>query len=203
MKLVVGLGNPGLRYAATRHNVGFRVVERWAAQRGLALDDERFGGRFGCGTLVTPDGPLEVAVLEPHDYMNRSGAPVAAAVAELSVSDPSADLLIVFDDVDLPFGRLRLRPSGSAGGHRGLADVIETLGSSNLPRLRFGVGRPEGPVDTADWVLAPFSPPELARLDEALADAASAVDAALCQGVRSAMNQVSRAPASGVEEPVE
>jgi len=203
MKLVVGLGNPGPRYAATRHNVGFRVVERWAAQRGLPLDDERFGGRFGCGTLVSPDGSLEVAVLEPSDYMNRSGAPVAAAVAELPVSDPSADLLIVFDDVDLPFGRLRLRPSGSAGGHRGLADVIEALCSSDVPRLRFGVGRPEGLVDTADWVLAPFSSPEQARLDEALADAASAVDAALCQGVRSAMSHVNRAPASEAEEPVE
>lgn len=203
MKLVVGLGNPGARYATTRHNVGFRVVERWASQRGLPLDDERFGGRFGSGTLATADGPLDVAVLEPLDYMNRSGAPVAAALAELPVSDPSADLLIVLDDVDLPFGRLRLRPSGSAGGHRGLADVIEALGSSDLPRLRFGVGRPQGLVDTVEWVLAPFSSQEEAQLDEALAEAAAAVDAALCEGIGRAMNVVNRAPASEVEDRVE
>jgi PTH1 family peptidyl-tRNA hydrolase len=203
MKLVVGLGNPGPRYLDTRHNVGFRIVERWAARRGIRLDEERFGGRFGRGTLATPEGPLEVAVLEPLDFMNRSGAPVAAAVAGLPIADPAAHHLVVFDDVDLPFGRLRLRAAGSAGGHRGLADVIEALGSNDLPRLRFGVGRPEGPTDTADWVLAPFSAQEQAGLEAALAEAEAALHTVLLEGVRPAMNRVNRAPASEVDEPVQ
>jgi PTH1 family peptidyl-tRNA hydrolase len=201
MKLVVGLGNPGPRYAATRHNVGFRVVERWAARRGIALDDERFGGRFGCGRARAPGAaPLDVAVLEPLAYMNCSGACVRAALGDLDLD--AADLLVVLDDVDLPFGRLRLRPSGGAGGHRGLADVIEALGRSDLPRLRFGVGRPEGGGDTADWVLEPFSAQEEAHLGGRLEAAADAVDAALFEGVRAAMNHVNRAPASEVEEPL-
>lgn len=201
MKLVVGLGNPGPRYAATRHNVGFRVVERWAARRGIALDDERFGGRFGCGRARAPGAVrLDVAVLEPLAFMNRSGACVGAALEGLGLD--AADLLVVLDDVDLPFGRLRLRPSGSPGGHRGLADVIEVLGRSDLPRLRFGVGRSESGRDTADWVLERFSAQEEARLGACLEAAADAVDAALFEGVGAAMNQVNRAPASEAEEPL-
>jgi len=204
MKLVVGLGNPGPRYAATRHNIGFRIVEYWAAARGIALDEQRFGGRFGRGRLPADDGALlDVAALTPLAFMNRSGSCVAAALAELPVEAPAEDLLVVFDDVDLPFGRLRLRPAGSAGGHRGLEDVLSCLGSRELPRLRFGVGRPEGAADTADWVLEPFSQQEQAGFGDALAAAAAAVDAALLEGVRPAMNHVNRAPASSEEDPLQ
>lgn len=201
MKLVVGLGNPGPRYQATRHNVGFRIVERWAGRRGILLDGERFSGRFGSGRLPAPSGGgLEVSVFEPLTWMNRSGAAVARAVAELPIERPDVDLIVAIDDVDLPFGRLRLRPAGGAGGHRGLADVIEALGRSDFARLRFGVGRPQEPMDTADWVLEGFSELERVQLGDHLEAATDALDAAILDGIQAAMNRFNRDPASEPSE---
>jgi PTH1 family peptidyl-tRNA hydrolase len=195
VKLVVGLGNPGPRYAGTRHNVGFRVVERFAADRRIALDEGRFGGRFGRGRVAVPGGErLDVGVLEPESFMNLSGQVVCEALRLLPVGEIASDLLVVSDDVDLPFGRLRLRPGGGAGGHRGLADLIACLGREDFPRLRFGVGRPGAPMDTADWVLQRFSAEEEAQLPERIAAAAAAVELALAVGVVAAMNQVNRDP---------
>jgi PTH1 family peptidyl-tRNA hydrolase len=119
---------------------------------------------------------------------------VAAAVAQLPLRDVAEDLLVIFDDVDLPFGRLRLRRSGGAGGHRGLADVIEQLARSDFPRLRFGVGRPADGQETTEHVLEPFSAEELAQLPARIERAARAVDAALRQGVAAAMNAFNRDP---------
>ncbi|MHC4505906.1 MAG: aminoacyl-tRNA hydrolase, partial [Planctomycetota bacterium] len=115
MKLLVGLGNPGPRYAATRHNVGVRIVERWAVRRGVALDEERFDGRYGQAWVGTGEAAFEVGVLLPLTYMNHSGSSVSQAVAGVDVGDSASDLVVVFDEVDLPFGRLRVRPSGSSG----------------------------------------------------------------------------------------
>lgn len=197
LKLVVGLGNPGRRYARTRHNVGFRVASRFAAQHDIALDREAFGGLFGRGTLGARAGSdaaaCPVAVLLPQTFMNRSGAAVAEARADLAIGDP-ADLLLVLDDVDLPFGRLRLRPAGGAGGHRGLADVIEALGRQDFPRLRFGVGRSRGGHDTRDHVLEGFSRDEEAALAALVDRAAEAVAAALELGLEAAMNRYNAAP---------
>jgi PTH1 family peptidyl-tRNA hydrolase len=195
VKLVVGLGNPGPRYRATRHNAGFRIVERWCRRSRLALDEERFGGRYGAGLAALPGGRrVEVAVLEPQGFMNVSGAAVAAAWRGLALADPAEELLVVLDDVDLPFGKLRLRAAGGAGGHRGLADVIERLGTGGFPRLRFGVGRPAGEGDTAEWVLEPFSPQEDERLAERLERACDALDVALVDGIEAAMNRFNREP---------
>ena len=203
MKLVVGLGNPGSRYALTRHNVGFRVVERIARDRGFALDEWHFGGRFGLGCLPLSDGRSErIAILAPETWMNRSGDAVAAAVEELPVDDCSSDLVIVLDDVDLPFGRLRVRRAGGAGGHKGLAHVIlrlSEIGVDRVPRLRFGVGRPASDTgtsaETVDWVLAPFSADEEASLERHIATAALAVQIALSQGLTAAMDRFNRDPA--------
>lgn len=196
MKLVVGLGNPGRRYEATRHSVGFRIVERFAARWGIELGELRFGGRLGRGAVQGAEGgPLEVALFEPQTFMNRSGAAVAEALRGLGVEDPAADLLVVLDDVDLPFGRLRVRPSGGAGGHRGLGDVIDVLERSDFPRLRFGVGRPPAPLDTAEWVLEPFSEEEAAQLCERIEAASEALGSALLEGVAAAMNLFNRDPA--------
>lgn len=196
MKLVVGLGNPGLKYAGTRHNAGFLVAERFAADRRIALCEERFCGRFGSGfTSGGSAGRLEVGVLEPATYMNCSGAAVVEAVAELPVENPRQDLLIVLDDMDLPFGRLRLRPSGGAGGHRGLADILERLGSREVPRLRFGVGRPREEAGAVEHVLQRFSPDEEQSLPGQIERAARAVAAALFEGVTPAMNEYNRDPA--------
>jgi peptidyl-tRNA hydrolase, PTH1 family len=202
LKLVVGLGNPGKRYARTRHNVGWRVAERFADDCGLRIDRDAHGGRFGQGSLRCGDRALEVGVLEPQDFMNLSGDAVAEALAALPIEDVRSDLLVVFDDVDLPFGRLRLRPGGGAGGHRGLTHVIERLGRNDFPRLRFGVGRPGVPMETADWVLQRFSSEEESKLGLHVDAAAAAIEAAFVDGVAAAMNHVNRDPAAATgDEP--
>lgn len=144
---------------------------------------------FGRGEIACAQGgSVPVAVLLPLTFMNRSGESVAEAVASLPVELPH-DLLLVSDDVDLPFGRLRIRASGGAGGHRGLADVIEWLGRRDFPRLRFGVGRPDGGYATSDYVLQAFSRDEERALPELVERAAEAVHTVLTVGVAAAMNR--------------
>ena len=194
MKLVVGLGNPGPRYARTRHNAGFRVAECFAARHAIALDAERFGGIFGRGRVaIAGSAPLDVGVLEPQEFMNRSGDAVALALSKLPVEDPSRDLIVALDDVDLPFGRLRLRAGGGAAGQKGLTHVIERLGRDDLPRLRFGIGRPQTAMDVTAWVLERFSPEQEQALPGLLASAADAIDVWLRDGVEAAMNRFNRA----------
>jgi len=192
VKLVVGLGNPGPRYARTRHNAGARVTERLRARWRLPEPEERFEGRFARGRVASLAG-LDVGVLEPETYMNESGVAVAAALRKLPVEDPAADLLVVLDDADLPFGRLRLRGAGSDGGHNGLADVLEKLGRRDVPRLRFGIGRPLVAMETADYVLGRFSKEEEAALPAHLERAADAVECFLREGVAAAMNRFNAA----------
>jgi PTH1 family peptidyl-tRNA hydrolase len=197
VKLVVGLGNPGARYAKTRHNAGFRIAECFAARHAVALDAERFGARFGRSRIaIPPAGDLDVGVLEPQEFMNLSGDAVALALSKLPVEDPARDLLVTLDDVDLPFGRLRLRSGGGGAGHRGLEHLIERLGRSDFPRLRFGIGRPLTPIDTAAWVLERFSPEQEQALPGLIASAADAIDAWLGEGLAAAMNRYNRAAAS-------
>ena len=198
MKLLIGLGNPGPEYAGTRHNVGVRVLERFAHTHGIEFAGHRFASRFGVGRMR--DGTVDVALLAPQTFMNRSGTAVREAVAGLPIADPSSDLLVAFDDVDLPFGRLRLRPEGGAGGHRGLADVLLRLERRDVPRLRFGVGRPPEGRETSDHVLAPFSEEEARHLPAAIARASEAAAAALRDGVLRAMNVFNRDPEADAEE---
>jgi len=191
MKLVVGLGNPGRRYAGTRHNVGFRVAERLAERNRIALSSQKFEGRFGRGRV----GDVEVGILAPETFMNLSGAAVAEALRYLPVDDWRDDLLVVSDDVDLPFPRLRLRPGGGAGGHKGLRDIISRIGGDAFARLRFGVGRPpDERIDTADHVLQGFSRAEEKELRGRLDEAAECIEAWLRDGVQAAMNRFNRDP---------
>jgi peptidyl-tRNA hydrolase, PTH1 family len=194
VKLVVGLGNPGPRYADTRHNVGVRVIERFARDHELPLDARRFAARFGSGAVALGGERLAVALLAPETFMNHSGEAVAQAVAGLEIADVASDLLVVFDDVDLPFGRLRLRPEGGAGGHRGVADIIEKLARRDFARLRFGVGRPAPEQDTREHVLEGFSAAEQELLPARVERAARAIAAALHHGVYAAMNEFNRDP---------
>jgi PTH1 family peptidyl-tRNA hydrolase len=185
MKLFVGLGNPGARYGATRHNAGARVVEALARRWQIALALRRFDGRFGEGSVAG----VPAALLLPETFMNRSGASVREAVVGLGLLDPAHDLLIVLDDVDLPLGRLRLRAQGSDGGQRGLRDVLAALGTEAVPRLRFGVGRSAVPDrDTKEHVLASFDAGEEALLDATLARAVEACGCFADSGIDAAMN---------------
>ncbi|MFO0690739.1 MAG: aminoacyl-tRNA hydrolase [Myxococcota bacterium] len=189
--MVVGLGNPGPEYAATRHNVGFRVVERLAAREGVAFADDP-GLRSRLARLSI--GGRDCALLEPMTYMNRSGESVEAALARWPDLVPERDLLVVFDDLDLPPGRLRLRPSGGAGGHRGLADIVRVFGTQAIPRLRFGIGHPGSAAQVVDWVLEPFSAAEEAEvLPPAIERAADAVACALGEGLTVAMGRFNAA----------
>ncbi len=187
MKLLVGLGNPGPEYAETRHNVGFAVLERLAASHGIALDAFRFDGVFGQGAISRHP----VSLLLPQTFMNRSGGPTAAAVRGLGV-DPETEVMIVYDDLDLPFGRLRIRAVGGAGGHRGLGNIQEILETEELARLRFGIGRPPADRDTVEYVLSGFGADESARLEDLLERAANALASYVEHGVVEAANRFNR-----------
>jgi PTH1 family peptidyl-tRNA hydrolase len=183
MKVVCGLGNPGDRYRLTRHNVGFRVVDlladRWGVTRGHV--------REGAARLEVDRGePVgRVLLVKPARFMNLSGAPLRAALRNAN-AEIDTDLLVVTDDADLPLGRLRIRRAGSAGGHNGLRDIIDVLGSDQFARLRVGIGRGG---EMVDHVLSTFSLAEEELAREAIATAADAVERWLAEGVEAAMNE--------------
>ena len=184
MKVICGLGNPGERYRYSRHNVGFRVVDLLADRWGLTgAGRVREGAAVLQATLPDPIG--RVLLVKPMRYMNNSGAGLRAAMRQTD-ADPTTDLLVVADDVDLPLGRVRLRRSGSAGGHNGLRDIIATLGSDEFNRLRVGIGRSG---ETVEHVLAIFKPGERELAAEAVATAADAAERWLRGGIEEAMNE--------------
>src|SRR5512137_1292987 len=164
--LVAGLGNPGADYSGTRHNVGFAAVERLAADGSARFSD---GGGDAHAALIRVAG-TPVVLLKPQTFMNRSGAAVAAWLARLAL--PAARLVVVHDDLDLPLGRLRVVAAGGAGGHRGVRSIQETLGTTEFPRVRVGIGRPEAGQAAADRVLTDFTPEERPVATAAVARAA-------------------------------
>lgn len=187
MKVVTGLGNPGERYRLTRHNVGFRVVDLLADRWGLTGQGRV---RDGAAQLeVQLEDPAQrVLLVKPMRYMNRSGAPVKAALRQTN-AELADDLLVVTDDVDLPLGRLRLRREGSAGGHNGLRDIIAAFGSNEFNRLRVGIGRSGSTRETVNHVLSTFRPNERELATEVIATAADAVELWLREGIEAAMNR--------------
>jgi PTH1 family peptidyl-tRNA hydrolase len=183
LKLVVGLGNPGERYAETRHNIGFMVVGRLAAVAGIALKRQGYQGVYGVGRLVGE----EAAVLLPQTFMNRSGASVAPACQSLGV--PPGDLIVVHDEIDLPFGTLRIKVGGGHGGHNGLRSITEALGHGDFVRVRLGIGRPPVGGDVSGYVLSRFASADRQLLPELIERAAAAVEAVLARGSAAAMNE--------------
>ena len=183
MKLVVGLGNPGRKYQNTRHNVGFEVIAELARRYGLGRPKPAFQGEL---TEASFEGQRAL-LLCPHTLMNRSGRSVAETLRYYKLE--TADLLVVCDCMNLPLGKLRLRPGGSAGGHNGLADVGRWLGGNDFPRLRIGIGRPPEAWDPADYVLARFTKNQRGEIDAALMLAADAVIVWAREGLEPAMNQ--------------
>ncbi|MCL6501520.1 MAG: aminoacyl-tRNA hydrolase [Pirellulales bacterium] len=183
MKLVVGLGNPGRKYEATRHNVGFAVVGLLARRCGAGPPRAAFRGEVA---EVRLDGE-RVLLLCPHTYMNRSGLSVLAARDYYKLENQ--DLLVVCDDFNLPLGRLRARARGSAGGQRGLADIIRVLGTEEFCRLRVGIGQPPAGWDPAAYVLSHFSEEERVEIDAAVERAADAVEVWVTRGIDECMNR--------------
>jgi PTH1 family peptidyl-tRNA hydrolase len=189
VKLIAGLGNPGPRYADSRHNVGFRVVDEVA--RRWTADVSRYDRHFeGLLSQATPGGDT-VLLLKPLTYMNESGRSVAAVWRFYKLA--AADVLIVHDDLDLPVGQVRLRAGGSSGGHKGMDDVIRYLGSDEIPRLRIGIGKVHRDA-TVEYVLSRFEPQERPAIETALGRAADAVDCWRTHGIEAAMNEFNRRP---------
>ena len=185
MVLIVGLGNPGREYRDTRHNVGFMVVDELARRQALS---------FGAAPSQVPDtlvvkafGPPQVLLAKPLTYMNRSGDAVAALVRYYGI-DP-AGILVVVDEVALPFGKIRARARGSAGGHNGLKSIVERLGTTEFPRLRLGVGRGDVRRNLSDHVLAGFEADERAGLEEFITRAADAAQMFAVEGIGAVMNR--------------
>lgn len=182
--LVVGLGNPGSQYARTRHNVGFRALELLAQQQNVKINRAKFSGL----TASTQLGGQKALLLLPQTFMNLSGQAVQQAAAYYHI--PPERILVLFDDISLPVGRLRVRPHGSAGGHNGIKSIIACLGSQDFPRVKIGVGaKPHPDFDLADWVLSTFSSQEEAALGPALSHAVEAAVEILQNGASSAMNR--------------
>ena len=186
-RIVLGLGNPGERYVGTRHNVGFRVVEELARRRGTSLVDTE------CKALVAEDARLALAA--PQTYMNRSGYSARCLMERRGLA--AEDFLVVYDEIHLPLGTLRLRPRGSPAGHRGMESVLESLGTDQVPRLRLGVGSGDGPpVGDAliSFVLDPFAEDEQERVQAMILRAADACAAWAADGTEAAMQRFNGPP---------
>lgn len=199
MKLIVGLGNPGTTYENTRHNAGFMVLDR-LVQRHAPGASVR--GRFNAAVVEATIGGEPCLLLKPMNYMNRSGAPVAEAVRFYKL-EPATDLLVLVDDVALPCGVIRLRPSGGAGGHNGLTDVQRALGTDVYPRCRIGIDPSPPFMDQADYVLGRFTPEQRALIEPALDRAADAVEVFVTRGLTPAMNLFNAPPDSNKKKDTE
>lgn len=190
-KAVIGLGNPGREYAETRHNVGFRVVERLSTRIGAPLIPAP-GALRGRGQLAG----VEVVLCEPQRFMNRSGEVVARLAAGEGLAPD--DILVVHDELDLVLGRVQVKRGGGSAGHRGIESIIERLGVREFPRVRIGVGRPPEGTDPVDFVLVPFSENERDLVEQAIVRAAEAAETWLGAGLEAAMRQVNvRVPEPG------
>ena len=184
-KLIVGLGNPGAEYARNRHNLGFWCLDRLAERHRLRFNSKRAQSLVARGQLAAQD----VALAKPQTYMNLSGAAVKQLLVGWGV--PTRSLLVVYDDVDLPTGTIRLRERGGPGTHNGMRSIVESIGTTDFPRLRIGIGAPDGRA-IVDHVLGDPTPEELPALEEAAERAAEAVELFIRRGAAAAMNQFNK-----------
>lgn len=187
MYLVVGLGNPGRQYEATRHNMGFDTIDVLVERHKIPQGGVKFNAMYGKGII----GGDKAILMKPLSFMNLSGGPVRDMVNFFKI-DPEKELIVISDDIDLEPGQLRIRKQGSAGGHNGLKDIIQKLGTQNFVRIKIGVGaKPQG-WDLADHVLSRFPDSERKLVDEAIREAADAVEKIIAQGPDAAMNEYNR-----------
>ena len=186
MKLIVGLGNPGRRYDKTRHNIGATIVKKIAEDNDALFNRKRFDAKFGIGSFWGDD----ILLLLPQAYMNRSGLAVCKFL-RWNKAAPAA-MLVVCDDINLSLGDVRIRRSGSSGGHNGLGSIIDVLEGEGFPRLRVGIGRSDESGDLSDYVLAKFAPDEFPLLRKGIEDAVSCAEAWARCGITVAMNKFNR-----------
>ena len=183
LRLVVGLGNPGDAYLKTRHNAGFMVVDEVAEAFSIPLVKRKFDTIFGRGSV---DG-VEVILIKPMAFMNLSGPPVLKIANYFKIL--CEDMLVIHDDIDLAFGRLKINEKGGDGGHKGVRSLMDAFGGGDFVRLRIGVGRPEAGINAADYVLNGFSAKEKEVLDQIITKARDAVVTILCKGTKEGMNR--------------
>lgn len=183
MRLFIGLGNPGTRYSATRHNVGFRCVDLLARRWGIAMNERRATAVLGQGQRLGHD----VVLAKPRTFMNHSGEAVAYLRTRFGAQP--ADLVIIHDEAALPVGKLRIRPDGSDAGHNGIRSIIAALGAQDFPRIRVGIGPPPGRQDQVAHVLGGFSDAEASLIAQALEQVAQAAECLLEESIQAAMNR--------------
>jgi PTH1 family peptidyl-tRNA hydrolase len=193
LRLVVGLGNPGRAYSATRHNIGFMVVDRVAAEFAIGMAKEKFNTAFGRGRIMD----VEAVLAKPMAFMNRSGPPVRSLADFYRIS--SQDVLVIHDDIDLDFGRLKIKEKGGHGGHNGIRSLMDAFGGGNFTRLRIGIGRSEPGKRVADYVLDHFMADETAILPQIISRARDAVITILCKGTRMGMNEFNVKPVMRID----
>jgi peptidyl-tRNA hydrolase, PTH1 family len=187
MKLIIGLGNPGAQYAGSRHNIGFRVIDLLSQRHGIALGRKRLRAIHGKGEI---DGE-PVLLVQPQTFMNDSGDAVRRLAGFYQVSS-AQDILLIYDDLSLDLGVLRLRRGGSDGGHRGVRSVLAHLGTPEVPRVRIGIGSPPPGVDAVDYVLSAFKASETKQVAEIVTTAAEATEFYLAEGIEAAMNRFNK-----------
>jgi peptidyl-tRNA hydrolase, PTH1 family len=184
--LIVGLGNPGPQYERSYHNLGFLTIDRLAERNGIRVTRTDSKAQVGVGSI----GNVDVMLAKPQTFMNLSGTSVKALADKYSVEIPQ--ILVIYDDLDLPWTGLRIRPTGSAGGHHGLEDLIRRLGTQDFPRIRLGI-HPDHPVrNGAEFVLSPIKKAQAQDLDELLDHAAAATESVLAEGAEKAMTRFNR-----------
>lgn len=184
MHLVVGLGNPGSRYDRTRHNVGFEVADRLADRHGVSLREKRFKAVLGSGRIANE----AVVLAKPQTFMNLSGDSIGPMSGWYKLG--LDEVIVVHDDLDLPFGDVRVKVGGGHGGHNGLRSLVQRLPGPGFVRVRVGIGRPQGPMDVSAWVLSRWSSEEASSVDGVVDKAADAVEAVLELGAKAAMNRI-------------
>lgn len=191
MKLIIGLGNPGKIYTRNRHNIGFRSIDHLAKLYTIGTHRRQCHAQTGTGKIAD----VKVVLAKPATFVNQSGEAAGCLVNNYKI--PLSDLIVIHDDLDLPLGKIRIRPNGSAGGHKGMNSIISTLGSEDFPRIKVGIGRPMSQDGTAvtdedkivDYVLSDFTPREDDIIKAAIAQVAKAVQSILTEGVTAAMNK--------------
>ena len=191
MKLIIGLGNPGKTYAHNRHNIGFRCLNHMAKLHSIQVKKHQCQSQTGTGRIAG----VEVLLAKPKTFVNLSGKAVGSLMRKYKI--PVTDLIVIYDNLDLPLGKLRLRPDGSAGGHKGISSIISALGSEDFPRIKVGIGRPTdgdgNPLSDEDvivgYVLSDFTPQEDRTIKPAIDTVAEAIDCILTEGIVAAMNK--------------